>query len=502
MVWRVEDGAEIEVPLDSLRRDDVVAINAGETIPADGIIIQGAASVNQYILTGESQLTEKGVGNQVFASTMVLAGKIHVKVKQSGDHTVVAQIAETLNKTVDYKMSVQSWGEAISDNLAMPVLAVSALSLPFTGAAGSLAILYVGIGDAIRILAPLSLLNYLRIASKNRLLIKDGRSLELLNDIDTVVFDKTGTLTTEQPHVKNIYSCNGHSELEVLQYAAWAEHRQTHPIARAILEKAKEHELELSAIDGTIYEVGYGIKGKVSNALIRVGSVRFMKMEHIEIPDEIKKLTEDFQEEGYSSVMVAKDDHLAGVLELHNTVRPEVEKIFAQLHENNIAIYILSGDHEKPTRKMAEALNADNYFAEVFPEQKADIIEQLQKQGRKVCFVGDGINDAIAMKKARVSVSLRGASAIATDTAEIILMDGTLKNVGLLFDIAATLKNNVRTGLFTTLIPSLINIGGVFLIHSGIMTAIILDNAGLAAGVINSFLPVMRTRKATTTTNF
>ncbi len=493
-VWVMREGVEVEVPFETVRAGDIVVVRAGERIPADGRITEGMASVDQHILTGESQPLEKGVGEQVFASTVVLAGRIGVQVENSGSDTVVAQIGEVLNRTVDYKMSIESRGEEIANRLSLPTLAVGALALPVVGHVGALAVLTSGLGDDMRILGPISLLNHLRVASKNSLLVKDGRALELLAKVDTVVFDKTGTLTLEQPIVSETHPCPGHRAVEVLQYAAWAEYRQTHPIARAIVEKAEECELDLSAVDGARYEVGYGIEGRISGMTIHVGSPRFMEMEGIPIPGEVGTLMDTCHEAGHSLVMVARDRQLAGAIELHTAIRPEVRETLAQLRERDITTHIISGDHERPTRRLAEDLGMDHYFAEVFPEQKADIVGQLQREGRTVCFIGDGINDAIAMKKAQVSVSLRGASTVATDTANIILLDGTLEQVGRMFELAESLDKNVNVSLGTTLIPSMVNVGCVFLLHSGIIAALVLYNVGLAAGVTNTFLPLARLR--------
>jgi len=405
--WIVRSGTEVEVPFDSLLAGDIAAVKAGEIIPADGLITEGNASIDQHILTGESRPLEKGPGEPVFASTLVLAGRIRVRVEKSGKDTVVANIADLLNRTVDFKTTVQSKGERIADQSVLPTLAASAVALPLTGPAGALAVLNSYIGADVCILAPLSTLNFLKTASRDGILIKDGRALELLVGTDTVVFDKTGTLTLEQPHVRKIHACDGYRETGVLKYAAMAENRQTHPIARAILEKAGECEIHPGDADDARYEVGYGIRVRLADKIIRVGSARFMETEGIEIPGKINDLMHRCHDNGHSLVMVSEGKHLAGAVELHTAVRPEVRDIISRLRKRGKSMYIITGDHEKPARILAENLGIENYFAETLPEQKAQIVEMLQKQGRSVCFIGDGINDSVAMKKAHVSVSLQ-----------------------------------------------------------------------------------------------
>lgn len=490
-VWILKDDIEIEIPFSTLQVGDIIVINAGETISVDGVISDGIASIDQRILTGESRPSEKGQGEQVFASTVLLSGKIHIKVEKAGKDTVAAKIGEMLISTIDFKTSIQSRGQKIANDSVLPTMVASVLALPFSGLVGATAILFSCIGDNVRIISPLSVLNFLRIASERSILIKDGRALELLNQVDTVVFDKTGTLTQEQPHVGKIYTLQDYQENDLLKWAAAAEYKQKHPVAKAIIQAAHERELSLPQIEEAEYEMGYGIKVIINDQLIRVGSVRFMEMEQIAIPEKIGKTMSDCHEFGHLLIMVAIDDQLAGAIELHATIRPEAKSIIKGLRQRNMSLYIISGDHEKTTQRLAEELDIDNYFADTLPENKANLIQQLIDAGKVVCFVGDGINDSIALKKAHVSISLKGASTVATDTAQIVLMDASLKHLCQVFDLASDLDKNLNTGLVTTIIPGLVVIGGVFLVHLGIVGSIVMFNTGLLAGVINSMWPLV-----------
>jgi P-type E1-E2 ATPase len=272
-------------------------------------------------------------------------------------------------------------------------------------------------------------------------LVKDGRALDLLCEIDTVLFDKTGTLTRERPEVGRIVAANGHAATDILRYAAAAERRFHHPIALAILQRAEEERLEVPRIDSAQYKVGHGIIVGVEGHRIRVGSRRFMELEGVALTPEVTDALDEAHREGRSMAMVAVDEVLGGALELRASVRPEVPEIIKGLRARGIKhIAVVSGDHEAPTRKLARELGIDRYFAQVLPTEKADYVEKLQKEGRKVCFVGDGINDAIALKKANVSISLRGASSIATDTAHVAFMEPGLGKLCELRDIAADLQ--------------------------------------------------------------
>jgi P-type E1-E2 ATPase len=202
-------------------------------------------------------------------------------------------------------------------------------------------------------------------------------------------------------------------------------------------------------------------------------------------------IEEHCHQQGYSLVYVAIDDHLAGVIELQPTIRPEAKHVIHQLKQRNLSLYIISGDHEKPTQALAQELGIDHYFAETLPAHKADFIEQLQKQGKSVCFIGDGVNDAIALKKAQVSISLQGASTVAMDTAQIIFMEGNLNQLVKLFDLAESLDKNYKNSLALDVVPNVVCIGGAFFFHLGIYGALTIYGIGLVGGVINGMLPLL-----------
>jgi P-type E1-E2 ATPase len=381
----------------------------------------------------------------------------------------------------------------------VPTLLTSALSLPLVGPYGALAILNAHFKHRMGIVAPISIMNFLNLASQSGILIKDGRTLDLLNQVDTIVFDKTGTLTKEQPYVGSIYTCAAYDANAVLTFAAAAEYKQTHPIAKAILQEARVRQLPLPNINEAEYKVGYGLSVAIGQQLVQVGSDRFMEMTGTVIPAAIRNTLECCYTQGHSLVLVAVDNQLVGAIELCPTMRPEVKTIITQLRQRHHikSIYIISGDHETPTRRLAQELSIDHYFAKALPENKADIIEQLQHEGKFVCYIGDGINDSIALKKSQVSVSLRGASTVATDTAQIVLMDESLKQFVDLFDLAQEFDGNMRTSFMCLFIPTLVGIGGVFFMSFGLVHTMILTSVGLSGGMLNAMVPLLKSQRKT-----
>lgn len=492
LVWLWVNGAEVEVPFAQITVGDIVLISAGQTIPVDGTIINGTAAIDQHMLTGEAQLVERGIGESVLASTVLITGKIQVRVEKTGQETIAAQIGQVLNQTTDFKELIVARSLRITDAATLPTLALGTLALPVTGTSGALAILACSAGYNLRLTGPISMLNFLQSASQQGILLKDGRSLELLQQIDTVVFDKTGTLTIEELQIAEIHLLNSLTADEILAYAAAAEERQRHPIAQAIGAAATARKLTLPTIDDIHYAVGLGIQTKIlDGAMVRVGSARYMQQSQIALPGELQAIQEQSQERGHSLVMVALDDEIVGAIQLQPTLRAEVQDVISTLRQRNLDLYILSGDQEAPTKQLAQQLGMDRYFANTLPEDKAKIVEALQAEGRAICFVGDGINDAIALKKANVSISLKGATTVATDAAQIVLMDGSLGKLPFLFEMSHQFAANMRTNTYISIAPAIFCVAGVFVLQWGLLSSFLIYNAGLLTGMLNGTRPLL-----------
>ena len=491
-VWILKNGIEVHVPIDQLKKNDVLIVSAGDIIPVDGVVTDGIAAVDQKVLTGESQPTDKGTGDRVFASTMVISGRISIQMEKSGQETIVAKIAETINNSIEFKGSQALKGEKWADSFTLPTLLLAFSSWPFLGPVGVVGILYCHIANSIRVVAPLGTLNYLNIAMKNGILVKDGHVLEELTHIDTVIFDKTGTLTQEIPEVGQIILCDkDYSEEDILFYAAAAEQKSIHPIAKAIHKKAEENKLVLPQIEDSSYDIGYGISVDIDGKTINVGSKRFMKMKDIKIPKIFNDKMDKALAMGHSVIMLAIDSKLRGILEIHITVRPETQQTIRALRQSGVEyMAIVSGDHELPTKALADSLQMDDYFHSILPEEKAKIVEKLQKQGKKVAFIGDGVNDTIAMEQADVSISLSGASSVATDVAKVVLMDGNLLHVPHLFELSRKLDKNLSRSLILNIVPNAIALNGVLFFHFGMLTTMLVSQSPLVLGTLNALFPV------------
>ena len=487
---RAEDNLEIKIPFDDLKVGDVLAVSAGELIPIDGLVVDGQAMVDQQRLTGESQPVEKYCGERVFSSTLVVSGKAYVKVEREGTDTVAAKICAALETTSDYRDSIRRDSQKFVDGLTLPMLAAGAVSLPVTGLNTTLGIMWNVPGLRMEIMGPLAMFNFLRIASADGILFKDGRSLQTLSRINTVVFDKTGTLTLEELRVSRVHAGGLLNDNEILGYAAAVEYRQEHPIAKAILNEADQRKLCVPEGDESQIEMGLGLSRNVAGKLAGVGSAKYLAAQNVRIPDTLAEIEQNAHADGHSFVYVTLDGAVMGAIELESVPRPEAEQAIELLKAKGLSVTIISGDHEGPTRQLAESLGIENYHAQTMPEDKATLIRSLQKDGRAVCFVGDGINDSIALKQADLSISLAGATTVALDTAQIVLMDGDLKKLNRVFELGHEYEKNQHSNFLISTVPSSAVVACAFLFHWSFVTSMIAGQAGLIAGLYNVMRPL------------
>ncbi|MBF0379984.1 MAG: heavy metal translocating P-type ATPase [Magnetococcales bacterium] len=489
--WVLKDGLEIKVDLDQININDIVVVNTGEMVPIDGVVTEGVATIDQHKMTGESQPVEKVVNDDVFAATLVITGRILIRVTSSGQQTAVAQITHIINKSTDFQTATQLRGEKWADSWSKPVMGLAIASAPWYGITGFITILNGHIAQTIRLTAPLSTLNHIKYAANRGILIKDGRVLEELHKIDTILFDKTGTLTSEEPKVGDIHCFNDqYNKEELLVFAAATEGRMAHPIAHAIVKRSEALGLICPEVDDRNFQVGNGISASVNNRLVQVGSKRFMESQKVMLPEGLEDLMQTSREQGHALILVAIDGKVQGALEIESNIRPEVHGLMKQLRNRGVKhLAIVSGDHRYPTEKLARELGMDDYFYDVLPQDKGALVDTLHAEGRTICFVGDGVNDAIAMKKADISISLSGATSIATDTAQILLMDGSLKRLPELIDLSHRLEENLQRALSLNTAPGVAIVFGTLLFRIDILVAILISQSGMMAGIANAYLP-------------
>jgi len=430
---RVRRGhTEIELAPEELHEGDRVLVATGDTIPIDGQVVEGEISVDQHQLTGEALPQGRSPGDAVFAGGLVTEGKAELAIVETGSKTAIAQLGAQLRSAADYTSRLQLLGEKRSDQIALPLLIGSSVALPFLGPSSALAILFSAPANSIRATASLATSSHLTAITHQDVLVKDGRALEALAGVDTFLFDKTGTLTCDDLSVTAVVSPGTWSREQILARAASAEVGLSHPLAKALIHAAT---VEVGSVaesepEHSSFRVGYGVVATVSGGEVLVGSRRLMADAGIALTATVREMLDTMEGKGASAILVADGQRVQGVIQIEPRLRPEVHAVMDALRHQDIRhIHVVSGDSEGPTRLIAESLGMDDYFYDVLPRGKAELVRQLQADGHRVCFVGDGVNDTLAMKQAHCSISLHGASAIASDTAQVQLMDPSLSKL-------------------------------------------------------------------------
>lgn len=488
-VWVERDGYELEIPLREVCPGDVVILDAGQLLPIDGTVLSGLGRFDERSLTGESLPVEHGPGSTVRASTVLLQGRVRVRVQGTGEATLSKQLGAILESSRDYRAEIEARGQQIVEQGALPTLGLSAGAYLLAGPTAAVAMTYAGFGYSMRYMAPLAVLGYAEQASHQAVLIKDGRALELLSRVDTVLFDKTGTLTTDALQIERVVPSGALSESQMLSLAASAEYRQRHPIARAIIDAARQRGLPVREPEETALTLGAGLMTTLDGGMVLVGNQRLLREVGIAISPALQALEEACTERGHSVVFVAWNDELVGAIEFSAVLRPEAAAVVSELQRRGLDVAIVSGDQPGPTREVATRLGIATHSASVLPESKAEAVARLQAQGRTVCFVGDGLNDAIALRQADVAISLRGANSLALDSAPIILLDSDLRGLLHALELSRQLNDNLRIGTALSILPGSVAAIGILSGAFGLAAAIAWYNLSLFLGVGNALRP-------------
>jgi Cu2+-exporting ATPase len=393
-----------------------------------------------------------------------------------------------------YDTRVSNFATMVANQLVAPTLITSALVGTLSGdVSRAISILTLDVGTGIRISVPTTILSALTYAARNGILIRTGRTIELLSEVDVIVFDKTGTLTQGRAGVTGVKLLNSEiSEPELLSIAATAEQGLTHPVAEAVIRHAKNLHLPLGHCEQWEYHVGLGVEAQIAGRVVLVGSHRLMVQRHISMHD-LHDRYPNLESGSHSLVYVAIDQELAGVILYSDPVRPESHGVVQTLQSKGIEVYILSGDETRVANAIADELQIprENVYAEAFPERKVEVVKALHDRGKTVAFCGDGINDSAALAYADVSISFAGASGIARETADVVLMDDDLNQLPHAFQIAIQAMEIVNQNIALVILPNVSAvIAGVFLAINPVL-AIFINNGSAILAELNGLRPLL-----------
>jgi heavy metal translocating P-type ATPase len=426
--WLLRDGKVESIPATELRAGDLVVVYPGEMIPVDGEIIEGHATIDQKTITGEGLPVSRGRGEAAFAATVIREGQITIRALRVGDATTAGQIVHLVESAPIGDTRMQNHAERFADRLVTPTLALAASTAAVTGDFNRfLSLVIVDYGTGIRVAAPTSVLSSMTHAARAGMIIKSGGHMEKLAEVDTIVFDKTGTLTHGTPAVMDILSYQDSiTPNHLLGLAAAAETKLTHPVAEALRTKARQLQVNIPFCNETTYRIGLGVEGQVNGYYVHVGNERFMRGSDIPV-GKAESHRSALDERGYSSLYIAVDGKLAGLVPYSDEIRKESRQVLQRLHAMGIAHSImLTGDNGVVARAVCRNIGLTEHFADMLPADKASVIQDLQRAGRRVAMVGDGINDSPALSFADVGIAMKHGAEVTHESADVILMEDSL----------------------------------------------------------------------------
>ncbi|WP_208599072.1 heavy metal translocating P-type ATPase [Desulfonatronum thioautotrophicum] len=437
---RLTDGDQTEdVPVDELREGDLVLIRPGASVPIDGVVLSGESSLNEAMVTGESRPVHKSSGDKVVAGTVNGDGSLRVTVEHVGEETALAGIMNMVEQAQGSRSRAQTLADRAAFFLTLVAIVAGGSTFAAWLAFGAsldfsitrmVTVLVIACPHALGLAVPLVIAISTTMGAQNGLLVRDRRGLEEARKLDMVVFDKTGTLTRGEHRVLKITAADQLDQQQVLRLAAAVEHDSEHPIARALLESAREKELDLPGAEHFEAIPGHGVQATVEGRHLQVGGPNLLRKFTLEHSGELGRAANEFEQQGHAVVYLVQDKkELLAVFAVADAVREESQKAVQLLHDDRIAVAMLTGDSQVVADAVARELGIDTVFAEVLPEDKADKIKELQKQGKRVAMVGDGVNDAPALATADVGIAIGAGTDVAVEAGDVVLMRSDPRDV-------------------------------------------------------------------------
>ncbi len=523
--WVVREDRIVKIKSDQVQVGEIVQVYPGEQIPVDGTVQAGEATVDQQKLTGESMPIVASLGTYVYASTLVRSGKLRLIAEKVGHQTRAAASLALLNQAPVHDTRMANYAEKIAARLILPVLVLGIVVLMTTRDPARVAAIFtLDFVTGIRVSIPTAFLGALNHTTRHGILVRSGRTLEQLAEVDTIVFDKTGTLTQGDIQLSKVISvADGFSSDRVLELAAAAEQRITHPVAEAIVRAASDRGLTIPQRQDWHYEVGRGVRTQIDGQTVLVGnqqllaaaginveqfsrgkvsahisadenqnfSGRMLRPTPVQTEDKPQPPTINHQP---STIYVACDGQLVGEISYTDPLRPESAPLVRRLRELGIEVHLLTGDSQMRAQAVGEQLGIlpGHVHAEAFPEEKARIVRDLHRAGKTVAFVGDGLNDSVALAYADVSVSFEDGSHVARETADVVLMNNDLEALLEAIAIAQDTQRVISENTVLVVGPNLLALGLATTVGLNPLIATMIHNGSAIAAGLNSLRPLIQ----------
>ena len=451
----VEGDTEREIPIEQLKKDDIFAVRPGESIPVDGVVIQGGSTVDESALTGESIPVDKAEGDQVSAATVNQTGYIRCRALRVGEDTTLSQIIKMVSEASATKAPIAKIADKVSGVFVPAVISIALVtfvvwlllgrSVGFALARG-ISVLVISCPCALGLATPVAIMVGNGMGAKHGILFKTAVSMEAAGKVETVVLDKTGTITAGTPEMTDVIPADGIGEEELLHFAATLESRSEHPLAKAVLSGAQSRGIEPGAIDGFTALPGSGVRAEIDGAEALGGSLKAVK-ERIDIPAALEARAEELAAEGKTPLFFCRDDGLLGIIAVADVIKPDSPQAVAELKNMGISVVMLTGDNQRTAEAIGRQVGVDRVIAGVLPDGKDAVVRELCLKG-STAMVGDGINDAPALTRADVGIAIGAGADIAVDAADIVLARGSLLDVAAAIRLSRATLRNIHENLF------------------------------------------------------
>jgi len=451
---------EIEIPVEQIVEGDLMIIRPGERIPTDGLIIEGNSSVDESAITGESIPVDKIKGDEVIGATINKNGLLKVKATKIGQDTVLSQIITLVEEAKTGKAKLEKMVDQVAKYFVPTIVMIAIgvfLGWYFIGDAGLtysilafVSVMIIACPCALGIATPAALMMGAGKGAENGILYKGGEHIEIANKVNAIVFDKTGTLTIGKPSVTDLVSLTEEiGEQELLRLAAIAESGSEHPLAQAVIRKAKENGTPITSPDFFEAISGHGLKATYANHTIIIGNRKMMEDNKIAVTESIDAKLSVFEKEGKTAVLVAIDNIISGIIAISDTIKENAKDAIKALKAKGIEIIMLTGDNERTANAVASKLNINRVIADVLPQQKEEVVAKLKtEEGKIVAMVGDGINDAPALARADLGIAIGSGTDVAKETGGIILIKDDIKDVITALDLGKKTVSKIKQNLF------------------------------------------------------
>lgn len=466
------DGEVIEMAIEAITKGDIVVIRPGERIPVDGPVVDGNALVNQAPITGESVPVEKVIGSEVFAGTVTQRGFLEVEAMTIGKDTTLGRIIKLVEEAESSKAPVQKFADSFASRFVPLVLLLAAVvAILSQSVVSAVSVIVVACPCAVAIATPLSVVASVGKAAKRGIIIKGGVYLEELSRVTTVVFDKTGTLTLGEPQVTDVKGFDDHDDRDIITFAAIAELHSEHHLADAVARKALEYNVTVPVHQSCQIIAGKGVICEYVDTTIIMGNRELMTDNDLDVPRTVEEYMREREDEGKTTMIIAHDHHVCGVISVADVVRKETVEGLKELRLLGIQDFIMmTGDTKRAAKAIAKQVGINEVMAEMLPQDKVEAVRDLVKQGKTVLMVGDGVNDAPAITEASVGVAMGVAgSDVAIETADVVLMTDDFRNIAQAIRIGKRAVTNIKENIGASI---LFNVLGITLASVGILSPI------------------------------